>query len=271
MPAPHTELPHHVLPLPDGTLHYTQAGDGEPILLIHGSLCDDRYWRWQYPALSEMHRVIAPSLRGCWPDAQAHPRADYAIDRHAADLAQLLRAMDTRGGAHVVGHSRGAHVALALAIQAPELCRSLTLADPGFRFTDEPETPVFYADAVQRLQAGDAEGAVELFIDTVNGPDTWRKMVGWFKDMVRDNAATLLSQIKEANLPVDPQDAAPLTCPVLLVGGAQSPARYGTRQDRLQQLLPQARRTRIALAAHGMNLANPRSFNRTILEFATTA
>jgi len=167
----------------------------------------------------------------------------------------------------VIGHSRGAQVAIELAIQAPHLCRSLTLADPGFRFADEPETPVFYADAVARLHDGDTEGALAQFIDTVNGDDTWRKMVGWFKDMVRDNAATLLSQIHEANRAVDPQAIARLICPVLLIGGAQSPAKYGTRLDRLQQLLPQAHRTRIALAAHGMNLANPRAFNRAVLEF----
>ena len=43
MPGSRTEPPHHVLALPDGGLHYTQAGAGAPILLIHGSLCDYRY------------------------------------------------------------------------------------------------------------------------------------------------------------------------------------------------------------------------------------
>ena len=272
MPAPCPDSTHTTLPLSDGGLHYLQAGTdtGAPVLLIHGSLCDYRYWRWQMPAFADTHRVLVPSLRGCWPDTQPHPQTQYAIRRHAADLAQLLQALDVPGGAHVVGHSRGAQVAVELALQAPHLCRSITLADPGFRFADEPETPVFYADAVERLRHGDTEGALEQFIDTVNGADTWRKMVGWFKDMVRDNAATLLSQIHEANLAVEPAAVADLRCPVLLVGGAQSPAKYGTRLDRLQQLLPQARRTRIALAAHGMNLANPRAFNRAVLEFIGT-
>ena len=272
MAAPVPDFSHDTLPLPDGRLHYLQTGmdAGVPILLIHGSLCDYRYWRWQTPAFADTHRVLAPSLRGCWPEPQSHPQAHYAIRGHAADLAQLLQAQDWAGGAHVIGHSRGAQVAIELAIQAPQLCRSLTLADPGFRFADEPESPVFYADAVQRLRLGDTEGALEQFIDTVNGTDTWRKMVAWFKNMVRDNAATLLSQIHEANLAVDPQAAAALNCPVLLIGGAQSPAKYGTRLDRLQQLLPQARRTRIALAAHGMNLANPRAFNRAVLEFVAS-
>lgn len=178
----------------------------------------------------------------------------------------MARALDIQG-LHVIGHSRGAQVALAFATQAPELCRSLTLADPGFRFDDETETPPFYTQAVQQIQAGDIDAALEGFIDTVNGANTWRKMVGWFKDMARDNAPTLLSQILEANTPVMLRDAAALGCPLLLVGGANSPAKYGTRQDRLQQLHPQARRIRIALAAHGMNLANPRAFNRAVLDF----
>ncbi|CAM5205852.1 Pimeloyl-ACP methyl ester carboxylesterase OS=Castellaniella defragrans OX=75697 GN=HNR28_002650 PE=4 SV=1 [Castellaniella defragrans] len=210
---------------------------------------------------------MAPSLRGCWPAEGTHPQPGYAIERHALDLSQLVRGLNLTEGVHVVGHSRGAQVAMALARVAPELCRSLTLADPGFRFEDEPETVPFYASVVRQLQAGQTDEALKSFVDTVNGDDTWRRMVSWFKEMVRDNAMTLLSQIRESNLPVALADAGRIRCPLLLVGGAQSPARYGSRQDRLERLLPQARRVRIDLAAHGMNLANPLAFNRAVLTF----
>jgi pimeloyl-ACP methyl ester carboxylesterase len=266
MPS-HPDLPADRVGLPGGTLHYTQAGRGATILLVHGSLCDYRYWRWQIPAMAETCRVIAPSLHGCWPDTGLHPQAGYAVKAHTDSLVHLVQTLGISEGVHIVGHSRGAQVALAFARSAPELCRSLTLADPGFRFDDEPESAPFYAHAVRQLQSGQVDEALEDFIDTVNGEDTWRKMVGWFKDMVRDNAMTLLSQIREANLPVGLAEAAGIRCPLLLVGGSQSPAKYGSRQDRLQQLVPQARRVRIALSAHGMNLANPRAFNRTVLEF----
>lgn len=266
MPS-HPDLLPERISLPGGTLHYTQAGRGATILLVHGSLCDYRYWRWQIPAMAETCRVIAPSLYGCWPDTGHHPQAAYAIDAHAASLMQLVRALGISDGIHVVGHSRGAQVALAFALSAPELCRSLTLADPGFRFDDELETAPFYTGAVQQLQAGRIDEALEEFIDTVNGVNTWRKMVAWFKEMVRDNAMTLLSQIREANVAVAPAAVADIQCPLLLVGGSQSPAKYGSRQDRLQQILPQAERVRIALSAHGMNLANPGAFNRAVLEF----
>lgn len=250
---------------------YTEAGTGEPVVLIHGSLCDYRYWRWQIPQISESHRVIAPSLRGCWPQAVRQADPGYSVMTHARDLIELVREISPDQPVHVLGHSRGAQVALNFAMQAPELCRTLTLADPGFRFDDEPRWEAFYAPAVAMLKQGRIDPALEQFIDTVNGAGTWHKMVSWFKDMVRDNAYTLLSQIREANLAVSLDDARAIACPVLLMGGAESPKRYGTRQDKLEQVLRDVRRVVIGQAAHGMNLANPRAFNRQCLEFFNTA
>jgi len=251
-------------PLP---IDYTEAGAGEVVLLIHGSLCDYRYWRWQIPQLGESYRVAAASLRGCWPRAGTHPDPGYGIATHAEDMIALARALGEGRPVHVLGHSRGAQVAVELALRAPEYCKTLTLADPGFRFAHEAPTPVFYTPAVALLEKGEVDAAAEQFIDTVNGAGTWRKMVGWFKQMVRDNAATLLSQVLEANRPVHLEEIRRIQCPVLLLGGSDSPARYGTRQDQLQAALPHARREVIRLAAHGMNLANPRAFNRACLAF----
>lgn len=245
----------------------TETGSGEIVLLIHGSLCDYRYWRWQLPALGESFHVVAASLRGCWPHGGAHPDPGYAIQAHAQDMIALAQALSPGQAVHVIGHSRGAQVALEFALRAPGLCKTLTLADPGFRFDHETATQPFYTPAIELLLQGQVEAAVEQFIDTVNGSGTWHKMVGWFKDMVRDNAMTLLSQVLEANLPVSLEEAGGLTCPVLLLGGTDSPARYGSRQDQLQGVLPQAQRAVIRLAAHGMNLANPRAFNRVCLDF----
>lgn len=249
---------------------YTESGVGECVLLIHGSLCDYRYWRWQIPQLSESYRVVAPSLRGCWPDASEHPDPGYSVATHVQDLIGFVRQLDQGRPIHVLGHSRGAQIALQFALHAPEYCKSLTLADPGFRFDHEPETEVFYAPAVALLNEGRLDQALEQFIDTVNGAGTWHKMVSWFKDMVRDNARTLVSQILEANLPVSLEATTAIACPVLLIGGADSPLRYGTRQDQLERTLPHVQRVVIGMAAHGMNLANPRTFNRRCLEFFNT-
>lgn len=266
MPGP-LELPQYTAWDLAPPIAYTESGAGECVLLIHGSLCDYRYWRWQIPQLSESLRVVAPSLRGCWPDAFERPDPGYSIANHVRDLIGFVRLLGQERPVHVLGHSRGAQVALQFALQAPEYCKSLTLADPGFRFEHEPQTDVFYAPAVALLNEGRTDLALEQFIDAVNGAGTWHKMVSWFKDMVRDNAYTLLSQILEANLAVPLDAAAGIACPVLLVGGADSPQRYVSRQDQLEQVIPDVRRVVIGMAAHGMNLANPRAFNRRCLEF----
>lgn len=246
---------------------YTMAGSGQAVLLIHGSLCDYRYWRWQIPAFSHQRQVLAPSLRGYWPSAFIDDNPAFSIARHAQDLIEFIRRQQTGEPVHILGHSRGAHVALELACTAPELARSLTLADPGFRFEQEPVQQSFQLDVVQKLKAGDLDGALAEFVDTVNGAGTWRQMVSWFKTMVKDNAGTLLSQIHEIDHSFHLERVRKLNCPVLLLGGANSPARYGQRLDILQQVLSNAERATIPLAAHGMNLANPKAFNEQVLQF----
>src|SRR5690606_24609056 len=142
---------------------------------------------------------------------------------------------------HVVGHSRGAHVALELACLAPQLVQSLVLADPGFRPADRSgqsllagHTSEFLHEAVELLQANEVDLALTLFIDTVNGEGTWRQMVSWFKTMVRDNAYTLLSQVNEVDTLIDIDRVRAIDCPVLLLGGENSPARYAKVLDKLE-------------------------------------
>lgn len=261
------DLPQFFSSDPENRMAYTETGSGDILLLVHGSLCDYRYWRWQFTALGQHHRVIAPSLRGYWPGALHSQDSRFNIAQHVTDLIHFIR--DHLGGqrVHLLGHSRGAHIALETSLQAPELVQSLILADPGFRINPNNATHHFLAEVARQLEAGETDAALTFFIDTVNGDGTWRHMVSWFKDMVRDNAATLISQAQEADLIVDPALASQLTCPVLLLGGENSPARYGQVIDALMAHIPQAQRDTIALASHGMNLANPKAFNERVLRF----
>ncbi|NYT75394.1 alpha/beta hydrolase [Alcaligenaceae bacterium] len=252
----------------DHTHHFAQTGSGATtVVLIHGSLCDYRYWRWQLNGLSDTFRVIAPSLRGYWPNAFTRADAKFSIAQHARDLRVFISGINAGRPVHLVGHSRGAQVTLELALAAPDLVASLTLADPGFRLAGEAEAPLPHRDMAALLQGDDADAALSGFVDRVNGAGTWRQMTSWFKTMVRDNAATLLSQAQEPQPVVDPAHFADLPFPLLLLGGANSPSRYRTRLDALSLACPQAHRVTIPLAAHGMNLANPRAFNTALSSF----
>ena len=263
-------------------IHHIEAGHGELLLLIHGSLCDYRYWRWQIPDFSRCFRVVVPSLPGCWPEAvgpaggnddrPAEPiedsRARFSMERHVQVIVALCEHLSPKGPVHLVGHSRGAQVATEAALAMPERVGKLVLADPGFPFTGEATVQPVHAQIAQRLGHEPLDDVIGNFVDAVNGPGTWRRTVTWFKDMVRANAWTLLPQLADIHRSVDPGLMAEVfRFPVLLAGGEFSPDRYGSRIDTLMQLLPQPQRITVPRAAHGMNLANARYFNDAVLKF----
>ncbi len=277
----------HVTQAADTRLHYIQAGQGDLLILIHGSLCDYRYWRWQMGQFSTAFEVVAPSLPGCWPEAVA-PNASgggdpndasmrsadtpYDMERHVKAIVDLCAALSPQRQVRLLGHSRGAQVALEAALALPERIAGLILADPGFPFTDEPQVHPVHARIAQNLGSAPLDEVIGEFVDAVNGEGTWRQTVSWFKEMVRANAWTLLPQLRDIDRGIDaPSLTSTLACPVLLLGGEFSPPRYGERIARLLQALPRARHVTIPRAAHGMNLANARRFNEVVLEFLREA
>jgi pimeloyl-ACP methyl ester carboxylesterase len=111
-------------------LEYAEAGRGEPLILVHGSLEDLRIWRRQVEPFSARYRVIAYSRRYHHPNA-APGAGDpaYTAALHAADLTGLIEALNL-GPAHLVTSSFGGCVALQMAVRRSELVRSLVLAEP---------------------------------------------------------------------------------------------------------------------------------------------
>ncbi|WP_326835831.1 alpha/beta hydrolase [Amycolatopsis rhabdoformis] len=97
--------------------HVAETGAGSPVLLLHGWAKHWYTWRHVLPLLGDSHRLIAADLRGCgWTDA---PKKGY----RTADLVEDLRALlDALGLDRValVGHDRGAALALQLALADPD-------------------------------------------------------------------------------------------------------------------------------------------------------
>ncbi len=98
------------------------TGQGEPLLFIHGLASSGRSWKKQVPLFSQHYRVITFDIRG-------HGRSDkhiepYSIELFAADTVELLKALGV-GPTHVVGFSMGGMIAFQMAVDAPELVKSL--------------------------------------------------------------------------------------------------------------------------------------------------
>jgi len=248
-------------------LPYIDEGDGPPLLLIHGSLCDCRYWHSQIKSLRAHFRVIAPSLRFYWPEAGAGEANEFSIARHTSDTLALLAALQV-DAAHVVGHSRGARVALGMALNRPIAVRSLILADPGLILPGQADgRGDFRERACALIEAGRVDEGLAVFIDAVSGTGTWPRMVPWFRDMARDNALTLLGQVHEPMESMEDDLLRSLNLPVLLIGGELSPPPYPATIDYLAGIFSDAQRVTIAGSSHGMNIGNPRAFNQAIQSF----
>jgi 2-hydroxy-6-oxonona-2,4-dienedioate hydrolase len=107
-------------------IRYLAAGEGPPLVLLHGAGDNSLDWRWVLPELARKHRVYAPDLPGS-PDS-AKPAADYSPAFFERFVAAFVDALGI-GPATFVGNSFGGLIALRLALSEPDRVRALILVD----------------------------------------------------------------------------------------------------------------------------------------------
>ncbi|MDQ3936847.1 MAG: alpha/beta fold hydrolase, partial [Actinomycetota bacterium] len=107
---------------------YRIAGDGPPVVLIHGMVNSSRHWEQVALRLASDFTVVAPDLIGHGDSAT--PRGDYSLGAHAASIRDLLTAIGI-DRASVVGHSLGGGVAMQFFYQFPQRTERLALVSSG--------------------------------------------------------------------------------------------------------------------------------------------
>jgi pimeloyl-ACP methyl ester carboxylesterase len=108
------------------TIRYLAAGQGPPLVLLHGAGDNALDWQWVMPTLTATHRVYAPDLPGS-PDS-ARPAADYSPAFFERFVAAFVDALDI-GRATFLGNSFGGLIALRLALSEPTRVTALVLVD----------------------------------------------------------------------------------------------------------------------------------------------
>lgn len=105
-------------------VHLYEAGEGPPVLLLHGWPQDAWSWRRVMPLLADRHRLIAPDLRGF--GASGAPAGGYDGMTFAADAIALLDALGIER-AHAIGHDWGGFAAFGVGIAAPQRVASMVV------------------------------------------------------------------------------------------------------------------------------------------------
>jgi pimeloyl-ACP methyl ester carboxylesterase len=133
------------------TFHYVQWGtQGSPIIFIHGITANAFYFQAFADDLANNHRIFAYDLRGRGDSDK--PEKGYSIPIHAADLAELIDALELDKPI-VAGHSLGALIGLYFAVQYPEKLSKLILIDAGapFDWKTPEEQPAWLTTTINRL------------------------------------------------------------------------------------------------------------------------
>lgn len=254
---------------------YIELGLGSPLLAIHGSLGDFRSWGPVMGPLSRRHRLIVPSLRRFFPDAWDGKGGGFTIPQHVADVIAFIERLNL-GAVHLMGHSRGGHIAFRVAEQRPDLVRRLILAEPGGELdetllpagaTPSPARLQSIIEAAEKIAAGDVDGGLELFVDRIDGPGTWAKRPAASKQLRRDNAATLIGQVNEERRPFSRSGSESIRAPTLLIGGEATKGALPMVLHALAAAIPGARSVMIPNATHVMFDQAPQRFSEIVLDF----
>lgn len=110
-------------------IHYQTAGDGHPVVLLHGGIIDAAHVTWP-PVIGRLtpeYRVVAPDMLGYGESELVDDT--YSIPRHAEIVAGMLDSLDC-GPVTLVGLSLGGGVAIQLALDRPDLVETLVPIDP---------------------------------------------------------------------------------------------------------------------------------------------
>lgn len=111
-------------------IHCMAAGEGKPVVLLHGWGASWHVWQWTIPSLVEANfRVYAPDLIGHGDSAK--PPLAYVAEDYDAYLEALLAHLGIQS-AILVGHSLGGHIALRYAMTHPFQVNRLVLLDPVY-------------------------------------------------------------------------------------------------------------------------------------------
>lgn len=264
--------------LPNGiSLAYEEAGQGLPLVFIHGVMGDWRSWDPQWPGFTAHYRCVRYSRRYNYPNHNTQASPDHSALQEAQDLLHLLDALQI-DRAILVSSSYGSFTALVLAVQAPERCLALALSEPPMmRYAERSAAgrqarADFYARVVEPANAAfrqdqDEEGA-RIMTQGINGAAATVLSGAAMQRRLQNMQAMKILALSSDEFPwLAPEALAALPMPVLLMAGRQTPPIHAEIFRNVCAAMPQAEVQWIEDAGHGTSRDNPTVFNAAVSEF----
>lgn len=259
-----------LLPFGQNQIYYETQGAGKPLVFLHGGGVDHRMWAEQFSHFKDRYQVVVYDIRG-------HGQSSFQ-ENEALEIEDLKALLDhlKLSDIQLVGLSLGAILAVDFALAYPELVDRLSLLSPGLIGVQEGDS-TYLAPLLKMggfFQKGDIEGAADVVEDITflgqrdripEGLDSMRQYVRQsFIEHVNKKNHVRLPQIKE----VKPAGRlAEITCPLLLMYGAEDAAYVVRNVERFKKAIPSAEVQVVEGAAHLVNLEKPSEVNARLEKF----
>jgi 3-oxoadipate enol-lactonase len=159
-------------------LSVSDAGEGPPVVLLHGLTATRRYVVMGSRALERAgYRVIAYDARGHGRSTPAPEPGGYGYEELGLDLVAVLNGLGV-DRAVLAGASMGAHTLLWLALRAPERVRGMVVITPGYdpESQDDPRRLARWNALADGLERGGVDGFLAAYGEP-SVPETWRETV----------------------------------------------------------------------------------------------
>lgn len=260
----------------DGTeIGWVSSGTGPPLVLVHGMVSDHHRWSPLLPYLEPQVTVHAMDRRGRGLSGDA---PDYGVVREFEDVAAVVEAVAESSGSavDVYGHSSGGLFAFGAATLSSRI-RRLVLYE-GWPMP-HPPTSLFPSGLAERLESLLAQGEQEMVAETffrevLDMPEkqfeAYRSQPSWRHRVAA--AHTIPREIRnEHDHRWDPDVAATVGVPVLLVVGGESPEAIRGDPESVAAGLPDARIAVVPGQQHVADVLAPETFAGILLAFLQEA
>ena len=244
------------------------------VVLLHSSASSARQWDRLVETLAPHFRVRAIEFHGHGDRTAWRGGAPLTLADEAALVVPLL---EEAGGAHVVGHSYGAAVALKLTTMYPKLVRSLVAYEPVlFRLLFEDiayQQPVQDLVAVaasmrDRIAAGQEHSAAQRVVDFWSGGGAWESMPSGKQASI---AARMRAVIQHFDAlfgePLQRAHLALLKMPMMFISGTRTAAVTRRIAELLRLTLPHAKHEVLPAMGHMGPITHATEVNRQVAKF----
>jgi pimeloyl-ACP methyl ester carboxylesterase len=258
------------------SLYYEVAGNGEPIVFIHGNFGDRRHWDFQFEPLSKQFKVIRYDVRGFGKSSLPKIDEPYSDTK---DLKALLEFLGINK-AHICGLSRGSSVAVDFAIEYPEMCLSLIPIGPwaggyGFGNFQSPNADSLYAVFPVANKLLESHGAQAITDFIWKGNNCLAKSVK--NPAIRDSLLKMgynysywshlnNSPIEGLNPPAISR-LRDIHLPTLIITAEYDLESCKEIADIMEKEISGSKKVSINRTGHIMNMEKPEEFNKVISDF----